>query len=559
MILSAATGRGIPANRDSHLCRHCGGGRIPIELAVPGWRSFPPGVLQLDRARLTATAGDPHAYGRALGEMLFADGAVGDAFRESLAAIGARQEPLRMQLRIDPSELQELAWERLVAPVDGNWLPLAATAATPFSRYLIAQDWSRPAPVTERPLQLLAIIAAPANLADFGLDAISSEERQMLHDLLDSLPDVTVNYLESGSANPPTITALTAALTEGYHAVHFLCHGAATARGTALYLENDAGQVAITLADRLLNAFALSRQPPQLCFLAACESAAHGRHGAFVPLGPALVERCGLAAVVAMSDLVGLTTARRFTSQFYTRLLHHGLVDLAMNEARALVQDQWDWGVPVLFCRLQDSQLIDFPVGHAAAALGNVAVTMDRALEIARLQDHGEQLVAELERLMAAFEESFRHLVQWGNEFRAVGSDAATFAAQFDAFYLRFKTYYDEETFTDEQALLRQMIRLKAQTLPKLRPLLDDQSYQALQAELEQIAVNRAGLIQGFGDYLEPMNRAVDAIKLSLTQGDIAGAISSKLEFETQISPSLRRSKELLHQISTGISNVQAA
>ena len=205
------------------------------------------------------------------------------------------------------------------------------------------------------------------------------------------MPDVAVTYLETGTAAAPTVNALRAALADGYHIVHFLCHGAATSGGTALYLEDDAGQVDVTKADRLLDAFDMVKTPPLLCFLAACESAARSRHDAFVPLGPALVERCGVLAVIAMSDLVGVDTARLFTSQFYARLLNHGLADLATNEARALVQDQWDWGVPVLFCRLNDSQLIDFPVGQAIAEIGSVATTMDRALEIARRQDDGEQ------------------------------------------------------------------------------------------------------------------------------------------------------------------------
>ena len=49
------------------------GTTYPVELEVPGWRSFPPGALRLDTARLSQLTTDPKAYGRALGEMLFAD------------------------------------------------------------------------------------------------------------------------------------------------------------------------------------------------------------------------------------------------------------------------------------------------------------------------------------------------------------------------------------------------------------------------------------------------------------------------------------------------------
>jgi hypothetical protein len=103
------------------------------------------------------------------------------------------------------------------------------------------------------------------------------------------------------------------------------------------------------------------------------------------------------------------------------------------------------------------------------------------------------------------------------------------------------------------------MMRLKAETLPKLQPLLDAETYQRLREELDQMAEDRAGLIRGFGEYLEPMNAAVDEIKVLLDGGDVAAAIAKKREFEMQISPSLRRSKELLGRISAGVGNVQLA
>jgi hypothetical protein len=50
-----------------------------------------------------------------------------------------------------------------------------------------------------------------------------------------------------------------------------------------------------------------------------------------------------------------------------------------------------------------------------------------------------------------------------------------------------------------------------------------------------RLAVNRAGLIQGFGEYLEPMNMAVDEIRALLDAADLDAAIARKREFETQI------------------------
>lgn len=536
-----------------------GGASYPVEVQIPGWRSFPTGALRLDPTALAAAAADPRAHGRALGELLFAPGAAGDALKETLAVMEAGGEALRFRLRVDAPALRAVPWERLLAPIDGAWLPLAASADTPFSRQVDAQGWARPGPVTERPLRVLAVIASPAGLDQFGLDAVAAAERQALHTLLDGLPGCAVRYLESGTAAPPTLDALRAALADGPHIVHVLCHGAAADAGAALFLERADGAVARVMADDLLDAVALAGRQPLLWFLAACESAAHGRADAFAPLAPALVERGGAMAALAMADRVGVDTARQFTAQFYGRLLRHGLVDLAANEARALVQGQWDWSVPTLLSRLGDGQLLDFPAGRPVAELGGVAATVGRALETARRQDHGQQLVAGLERILAAFEQSFRGLVRHGSDFRAVGADRATFAEQFQRFYLAFKEYYDLETFNDEQALLREMLRLRADLLPQLRPVLDAAAYQQLDDELQQMAVTRAGLITGFGDYLEPLNAAVDAIKGQLDRGDLDAAIAHKQRFETEISPSLRRSKALLAEIGASIGRVQAA
>ncbi len=54
------------------------------------------------------------------------------------------------------------------------------------------------------------------------------------------------------------------------------------------------------------------------------------------------------------------------------------------------------------------------------------------------------------------------------------------------------------------------------------------------------------------------MNAAVDEIKALLDGGDVPAAIARKREFEMQISPGLRRSKELLGRISAGIGRAQA-
>jgi len=56
---------------------------------------------------------------------------------------------------------------------------------------------------------------------------------------------------------------------------------------------------------------------------------------------------------------MAIDTARKFGASFYQRLLEHGRVDLAVNEARStlLVAGRLDAAVPVLFMRLKSGRL----------------------------------------------------------------------------------------------------------------------------------------------------------------------------------------------------------
>jgi len=537
------------------------GDQYPVEMSAPGWRDFPPGTLRLDRAELTALTADAAGYGQALGRLLFADGALGAGYRESIAAVQGRGDGLRVRLRLDPPELHAVHWERVYHPLAGAWRPLGITATTPFSRYVTAQGWERPLPVTERPLRALVVIASPPVSNRFNLDPIAEEERRALHRTWEGLLDVAVTYLETGTAAPPTLSELRRMLPNEFHVVHFLCHGAATPAGTVLYLEDD-GEVAPVAADQLVSSFKALRQPPLLCFLAACESAARGRTDAFVPLGPALVGEGGIQAVVAMSDRVGVETARHFADQFYTRLLKHGVVDLALNEARALVQDAWDWGVPVLFSRLPDNQLLDFPVAEISrsylAHTDRAFVAADEALARARRQDHGQQLVDDLQQLIEELSKSHKVLVDFASDFRRVGNDAATYAGNFEAFYYKFKNHYDSEAWVDADTSCRKIRELRDRALPALRPLLDDATFEPLRAELDLLADSDTDLLTFFRTYLDAMNAAVEEIWTKLGAGDLPGAILSKRDFEAQISPSFRRSKATLGQMTGSLGHVSA-
>lgn len=538
------------------------GKRLPVALEIPGWRVFPPAWLKVDLPALDALLADPEEYGRQLGAALFR-GAAGAAYGETLAICQERGSGLRVRLVVEPEGLQGLHWERVFHRLDGEWRPLGSTAITPFSRFVPSQQWQRPSPLTRRPLRVLVVIASPRGLDGASLDPVSVEERQALRDLFARLPDFAPTWLESGAPTPATLEGLRAALAEGYDMVHFLCHGARTKTGSVLLLEDEHGDLDAVSTERLVAAFKAVQSPPVFVFLTACESAERGRADGFLPLGPALVEDGGVQAVIAMTDKVGVDLARVFAGQFYTRLTRHGLVDLAVNEARALVQDRWDWGVPVLFSRLPDNQLIDFPIGAVTASVaehaGNVYLAVDEAIAAARLEEHGQELVESLEALMKELGKSNAALVKVASNFRRTGASLDTFADAFRAFYYDFKEYYDQAIWVDEQTSCSQILALRARILPRLAPLLDDALMDSLRSELDYLSNADNDLLRYFKEYLDQMNGAVEAIYAQIEAGEVDEAILLKRDFEAQISPSFQRSKALFERMSGSVRAVQAA
>ncbi|PKO13330.1 MAG: hypothetical protein CVU39_19185 [Chloroflexi bacterium HGW-Chloroflexi-10] len=538
--------------------------RFTVQMHITGWRYFDPAEFRFKSAELLALSADPNTYGQALGKAFFSEQCIGDPYSETLAAIQARGDGLRVQLILDSPELQELHWERIFHPIAGAWQPVGSTAVTPFSRFIRPQQWDRPTAITTRPLRILVVIASPANLeSDFQLHPIAAEERLKLHTMFDQIPDLATTYLESGTANPPTLNAIRQHLADGYHLVHFLCHGAHTSAGIGLFLEDPDGQVDPVEQNRLISAFKVLKTPPVFCFLAACESAKQERHDAFLPLGPSLVGEGGLQAVVAMTGKVGLPLAQQFAGQFYVRLLKHGVVDLAMNEARALVQDDWDWGVPVLFTRLQDNQLIDFPIGKMyeryLSHTDTAFLAVDEVLSNARLEDHGGRLADDLQELVNELSKSHGVQVEVASKFRRTGRDPQNFAQKFEGFYYDFKDYYDNQTWVSENTSCTRIDALKAEILPKLSPLLSPANFSLLEEELNMLSNADADLLRYFNEYISIMNAAVEEIWAALESDNIESAIQIKRDFEAQISPSFQRSKAMFERMSHNIRGVQAA
>ncbi len=337
------------------------GEAYPVEMTLNSEQEYGPGSMSTaELPWLPAT--DPAADGERLFKWLFADPELRAAWGEIRGSHPRRR--VRLRIASAAAELHAVPWE-LLRDVDGAPVyDLAAAEATPFSRYL-AGKWQPGSPVFKRPLKVLVAIADPAGLDAYGLQPIEVEtEAALLREAAEGL-DLELTFLEQ----PCTLAALEEALKDGYHVLHFIGHGAfdRELKAAVVFLadadgglaETSGEAVAAMLARQLADADARAEDKLRLAFLASCQTATRSPADAFRGFAPQLVA-AGVPAVVAMQDLVPVETARLFAGNFYRRLLEHGQVDLASNQARSaiLTGELPAAAVPVLFQRLRSGTLL---------------------------------------------------------------------------------------------------------------------------------------------------------------------------------------------------------
>ncbi len=292
------------------------------------------------------------------GQRLFRDlfsGEIRDAWNQARG----RSLQRRIRLRIDASELCPLPWELLCE----RQVFLSASADTPFSRYLAVPE-PLGSVIGKRPVRVLALISNPIDLerAFPHLAPINvKEERGILERAFSALDEqeIQLDFLDP----PVTLARIEEYLQDhsGCHVLHYIGHGAVSGREEAtLYLQDEGGHAEAVAGSSFVAM--LARQSwlvrPRLVFLAACQTSVPSTAATFRGLGTLLVE-ASIPAVVAMQDRIAVETARELTRTFYNRLTRHGVVDLALNQARSilLTSRHSDAAVPVLFMRLESGQL----------------------------------------------------------------------------------------------------------------------------------------------------------------------------------------------------------
>jgi hypothetical protein len=321
------------------------------------------GQTAFDFDGLRAAGADRVAYGQLLARGLFADEKVSAGFQKGCAMADTLDMPLRVRVFIDrtAADLHSLWWETLCDPASGKLL--ATRQRLLFSRFIATQDW-RPVQLRVREeLRALVAIANPANLASFApggrplapVDVAAESQRATA-----SLGKIPLTFLaEKGSAN---LTNIIGKLRDGYDIFQLVCHGAFIDGEPLLYLEDDAGNVAVVKGADLVTHLSELKQRPRLIVLASCESAGTGAEpasadeGVLAALGPRLAE-AGIPAVIAMQGNVTMKTVASFLPVFFQEVQRDGQIDRAMAAARAVVRERSDWWIPVLFLALKRGRI----------------------------------------------------------------------------------------------------------------------------------------------------------------------------------------------------------
>jgi WD40 repeat protein len=334
--------------------------------------------LQLDRDALRA-ASALRDYGELLGRALF-QGELRDLFSFALAQPGQ----LRVLLNVEATELSGIRWERLCAPIDGGFRPLATEQRAVPSHYIPASTDRAYPPIGRRDLRALVVVASPDNLADYRFESFDVDAA--VHSVIGGLGEIPADVVAGRAGERrPTLDVLCELLTSArYTILHLVCHGQFSARTgeTAIYLANDDGNVSVVRGEQLIERLgSIGTGLPRLIFLGSCETATAEAEMALGGLGQRLVRRLGTPAVIAMTETVTVATAYELNQRFYPRLRDHGEVDRALVEACAGMAEGHNVTVPALFSRLGDRPLFSDDARRPLSA-GDIEFGLQRLREL---------------------------------------------------------------------------------------------------------------------------------------------------------------------------------
>jgi len=309
------------------------------------WRTVTEGTHQ---------PGELEAIGGRLFRAVFRD-EVRVLFRSAWRGARSDRLGLRIKLILEPPELHGLPWEFLYDEDQQDFLALRNK--TPLVRYV-----EQPRPIPDfRPverLRLLFFMASPQDLLPLDLAREVDNIRTALE------PWRAQGWLDYKIAQRPeadTQSLQRILRQEAYHIFHFLGHGTfdAASRQGMLLLEGADGR-SESLTARQLARFLRDEVDVRLAFLDACETALAPETAPFASVAGALVQ-AGVPAVVATQYAISDGAAASFAREFYHALADFYPLEAAVAEGRRAIdllpEENYEWGVPVLYLRAQHGRL----------------------------------------------------------------------------------------------------------------------------------------------------------------------------------------------------------
>jgi hypothetical protein len=308
--------------------------------------------VQFDLAQLRAVMLNPDDYGRRLTQMLCADSRIRDALVAARNHARGAAVPLRIRLRMEASDpfLTAVHWELLRDPVNDTFL--CTSADIRFARMPMTRDETAIRIPTIGQVQVLVAVAAPDNLADYGLTPLhADDEIKRISSLLEGVQVRSLVHTTSAT--------LSAALLEGPTVLYLVCHGAVINGEPTLYLADAAGKTAPMSASRLAQHIQNLDRRPLLIVLANCYSAASLQYSDAdqSTLGLQLT-RAGIGAVLAMHGRIAMTAIQRGMPLLFSELTRHGEIDRAVAVMRNMLAVHGErWWQPILYQRLKDGRI----------------------------------------------------------------------------------------------------------------------------------------------------------------------------------------------------------
>lgn len=290
--------------------------------------------------------------GRAFFQALFSDSAL-SLFDRSLEHAEAEDAVLRLRLRIQPAELAALPWEYLYDARYDRYLSLYRN--TSIVRSPALPQAVRPYPI-QPPLRILGMIADPLDLPRLDVE---NEKRRIDTALKGAISGglVTLEWLPGGSWRD-----LQRGLRRGdWNIFHFLGHGGFDIQSEEGYLalEGEDG-ASENLAASKLTRLLSGRPALRLAVLNSCAGGQSSQTDLFSSTAASLV-RGGLPAALAMQFDISDGAAVELSHTFYETLAGGAPLEEALTETRIALsmEDTLEWGVPVLYMRLQDGALFE--------------------------------------------------------------------------------------------------------------------------------------------------------------------------------------------------------